>query len=87
MRPVHLVRVLVYTLLTVLTFSSSNLMMGKLVEGAASQSEILRRLGDAPFCYIAKKNHDNSNIQQKFYIMQDKLTSIDSLNDLLIDNI
>ncbi len=55
MRPAHSVRVLVYTLLTVLAFSSFLLMVGKPFEGATDQSEILRRFGDAPFAIRLKR--------------------------------
>jgi hypothetical protein len=70
LRPVHLVRVPVITLLTVLTFSSCNLFIGTSAEGAASLSEIERRLGLAPFAYVTETELNYSNTQLKIIYIQ-----------------
>jgi len=61
--------------------------MGTSVEGAASRSEIERRLGLAPFAYVAETEHDYSNIQQNIYELRGKLAFIDSVTDMLVDSI
>ncbi len=87
MRPVVLIRVPVITLLAVLAFTFIALFMGISVEGATSQSDILRRLGLAPFAYVAETEHDYSNIQQNTYELYGKLAIIDFVSDLLTDSI
>lgn len=55
------------------------------VEGAASRSEIERRLGLAPFAYVAEVEHEYNNLQQNIYELKGSLAFIDSVNDLLTD--